>query len=139
MAFSLESRVPFLDNDLVDLILSLPPSMKIKNGWNKFVLRSALRDYLPGKIRRRRWKVGFTTPEVAWLRAEKDKVLEVFTSPQFRSRGYVDAERVTEAFRWFVEGKTSNSLLFWRILNLELWFRVFFDGDVNERSGVRPA
>ncbi|MCH7718682.1 MAG: asparagine synthase (glutamine-hydrolyzing) [Chloroflexi bacterium] len=139
MAFGLESRVPFLDNDLVDLILSLPPSMKIKNGWNKFILRGALRDYLPGKIRRRRWKVGFTTPEVAWLRAEKDKVLEVFTSPQFRSRGYVDAERVTEAFRWFVEGKTSNSLVFWRILNLELWFRVFFDGDSNERSGIRSA
>ena len=139
MAFGLESRVPFLDNDLVDFILSLPPSQKIRRGWNKAILRDALRDELPDKIRKRRWKVGFTTPEVAWLRAEQEKVLEVFTSPAFRSRGYVDAERVVEAFRWFTEGKSSNSLLFWRILNLELWFRVFFDGDTDERPGVDPA
>ena len=139
MAFSIESRVPFLDNELVDLILSLPPSFKIKNGWSKAILRRSLRDYLPDKIRRRRWKVGFTMPEVAWLRREKDNVLEVFESPQFRSRGYVDAGRVVEAFRWFVEGKTSSSLVFWRILNLELWFRVFFDGDANERFGVDHA
>ena len=139
MAFSIESRVPFLDNELVDLILSLPPSFKIKNGWSKAILRRSLRDYLPDKIRHRRWKVGFTMPEVAWLRREKDNVLEVFESPQFRSRGYVDAGRVVEAFRWFVEGKTSSSLVFWRILNLELWFRVFFDGDANERFGVDHA
>lgn len=139
MAFSVESRVPFLDNELVDFILSLPPELKIKNGWNKRVLRGALGPSLPAKIRRRRWKVGFTTPEVAWLRAEHARALEVFASASFRSRGLFDADRVMEAFRWFVEGKTSNSLLFWRILNVELWFRVFFDGDPDERYGVAAA
>ena len=139
MAFSIESRVPFLDNDLVDFILSLPPSLKIRNGWSKYIMRRSLRDYLPGKIRRRRWKVGFTTPETSWLRAEKDRVQEVFASSSFQSRPYFDAANVADAFRWFSEGKTSESLVFWRILNLELWLRVFFDGDSHERFGVHPA
>jgi asparagine synthase (glutamine-hydrolysing) len=136
MAFSVESRVPFMDNDLVDFILSLPPEYKIKNGWNKRIMRKALGKYLPAKIRNRRWKVGFTTPEVAWMRAEKDRVLEIFNSPSFRSRGYFHADRVISEFQEFVDKKTNNSFVFWRLLNLELWFRVFFDGDVNERTGV---
>ena len=139
MAFSIESRVPFLDNDLVDFILALPPSLKIKNGWSKYIMRRAMRDYLPGKIRNRRWKVGFTTPETSWMRAEKDHVLEIFSSSSFRSRPYFDVEKVREAFDWFLEGKTNESLVFWRILNVELWLRVFFDGDPHERFGVRPA
>ena len=139
MAFSIESRVPFLDNDLVDFILALPPSLKIKNGWSKYIMRRAMRDYLPGKIRNRRWKVGFTTPETSWMRAEKDHVLEIFSSSSFRSRPYFDVGKVREAFDWFLEGKTNESLVFWRILNVELWLRVFFDGDPHERFGVRPA
>ena len=139
MAFSLESRVPFLDNELVDFILALPPSLKIRGGWNKFVMRRGMRRYLPAKIRNRRWKVGFTTPEVAWLRAEKERAIEVFRSDSFRSRPYFRAGRVIEAFERFAAGKTSDSLVFWRILNVELWLRVFFDGDPHERSGVRPA
>jgi asparagine synthase (glutamine-hydrolysing) len=136
MAFSVESRVPFLDNDLVDFILSLPPEYKIKNGWNKRIMRKALGKYLPAKIRNRRWKVGFTTPEVAWMRAEKERVLAIFDSRSFRERGYFNADRVIAEFQEFVERKTNNSFVFWRLLNLELWFRVFFDGDVNERTGV---
>ncbi len=139
MAFSIESRVPFLDNDLVDFILALPPSLKIRNGWSKYIMRRAMRDHLPGKIRNRRWKVGFTTPETSWMRAEKDRVLEIFASSSFRSRPYFDVEKVRAAFDWFLEGKTNESLVFWRILNVELWLRVFFDGDPHERFGVRPA
>ncbi len=126
MAFSIESRVPFLDNDLVEFILSLPPSYKIRNGWNKFLMRESMGSFLPRKIRLRRWKVGFTTPEVSWLRQEKDKIIEIFQSGQFRSRNYFNAEAVLAAFQEFVRGKTDDSLLFWRILNLELWLRVFF-------------
>ncbi len=139
MAFSLESRVPFLDNHLVDFILSLPASLKINGGWNKYLMRSSLASYLPAKIRRRRWKVGFTTPEVDWLRAERDNVLAIFDSQQFRSRPYFNADAVIEAFRWFLDGKNSDSLLFWRFLNVELWLRVFFDGNPHERFGVCAA
>ena len=134
MAFSLESRVPFLDNDLVDFVLALPPEHKIRNGWNKRVLRRALGPMLPRRISRRRWKVGFTTPEVAWLRAERERALEIFLSDSFRKRGYFDPDRVVEAFQAFCDGKTSNSLVFWRLINVELWSRVFFDGEVDERT-----
>ncbi len=78
-------------------------------------------------------------PEVDWLRAERDNVLAIFDSDQFRSRPYFNADAVIEAFRWFLDGKSSDSLLFWRFLNLELWLRVFFDGNPHERFGACAA
>jgi asparagine synthase (glutamine-hydrolysing) len=136
MAFSVESRVPFLDNDLVDFVLSLPASHKIRNGWSKAILRSAIGSRLPRKIRRRRWKVGFSTPEVDWLRREKDTVLQIFTSEEFRSRKYFDAHSVIDAYNDFAVGKHDDSLLFWRLINLEYWLRVFIDGDPSERVNL---
>ena len=99
MAFSVESRVPFLDPRLVEYIFSLPPEAIIGGGWNKRVMREALPGILPEKIRRRRWKVGFTTPEMAWLIARKDIVNDIFDSDSFNSRPYFDAAAVRERLR----------------------------------------
>ncbi len=139
MAFSVEARVPFLDNDLVDFILSLPASHKIRNGWSKAIMRSAIGGRLPRKISRRRWKVGFSTPEVDWLRREKAKVLQIFTSAEFRSRKYFDADSAVFAYNDFVAGKHDDSLLFWRLINLEYWLRVFIDGDPSERVNLNAV
>lgn len=62
MAFSLETRHPFLDFRIVDLAFALPIDKKIKNGWQKFILREKL-NYLPSKLLYRKDKKGFTTPQ----------------------------------------------------------------------------
>lgn len=67
MAFSVESRVPFLEPELVNFVLSLPAEFKIKNGYTKAILRDALSDVMPDEIRYRINKLGFPTPEVEWL------------------------------------------------------------------------
>ncbi len=126
-AFSLESRAPFLDPNLVEFIFSLPNDWIIRNGINKYILRQAMKDRLPPKIYHRRWKVGFTTPEDVWFRKEKDKILEIFQSESFRRRGYWDAQKVVEAFKRFLRADEGDSMLFWRFLNLEIWLRVFID------------
>jgi asparagine synthase (glutamine-hydrolysing) len=126
-AFSLESRVPFLDPNLVEFIFNLPDDLIIKNGVNKYILRQAMKDKLPAKIYNRRWKVGFTTPEDVWFRREKDKILAIFQSDSFKKRPYWNAEKVVEAFNQFLRSDEGTSMLFWRFLNTEIWLRVFID------------
>jgi len=128
MAHSLESRVPYLDQELVEAILGLPESAIIRGGWSRIILRESMRALLPDKIRLRRWKVGFTTPESRWLFARRAVFESLFRSPLFQSRPYWDGARVAQAFRAAAQGRAPSSLLFWRLINVELWLRVFFEG-----------
>ncbi len=68
MAFSVESRVPFLETELVEFIMSLPADYKVRNGYTKAVLRDALKGLVPDDVRLRLNKLGFPTPEIEWLR-----------------------------------------------------------------------
>lgn len=67
MNFSIESRVPFLQTDLVDFILTLPASFRVKDGFTKAVLRDSLAGVMPDAIKNRRDKLGFPVPEQEWL------------------------------------------------------------------------
>ena len=128
MAFSIEARVPFLDHRLVEYVFSLPVTWRIRNGWTKYILREALKGVIPEKIRKRRSKIGFATPEVEWLRELKDEIRAVFASEKFKARGYFNQEEILNKFDAFCEGKQDDfASLFWRVLNLEIWFEVFFD------------
>ncbi len=71
MAFSLESRHPFLDYRLIDFCFSLPNTYKIKDGWQKWILREAMPE-LPQAIRYRKDKKGFTTPQTTWVNKYQD-------------------------------------------------------------------
>jgi len=133
MAHSIESRIPFLDQELVEWVFRLPPSAIIRDGWSRAVLREGLRDDLPDKIRRRRWKVGFTTPEMRWLRARRAIIQGLFRSPAFESRKYWDGTAVAEAFRKACDGEIDDSMFFWRAINVELWLRIYF-GDRHGRE-----
>jgi asparagine synthase (glutamine-hydrolysing) len=138
MAYSMESRLPFLDQELVDWVLRLPPEAIVDQGWSRAILREGLRGVLIEKVRTRRWKVGFTTPETRWLRARRATVQGLFRSPQFCSRPYWDAAALTEAFDRFCAGEVEPSQIFWRAINTEIWHRVFFDHDGGSRLGVTP-
>lgn len=126
MAHSLESRVPWLDQDLVEMVLRLPKDQIIRDGWSRILLRDGMRGLLPEKIRLRRWKVGFTTPETRWLFARRAAFQSLFLSPRFQSRPYWNGERIAVAFREAALGRTEASLLLWRLINTEIWLRVFF-------------
>lgn len=67
MAFSVESRVPFLEPQLVSFVLALPAEYKLQRGLTKAVLREVLRGRIPEEVRARRSKLGFPTPELEWL------------------------------------------------------------------------
>jgi asparagine synthase (glutamine-hydrolysing) len=138
MAHSLESRIPFLDQELVEFVLRLPADAIIRDGWSRAILRDGLRGVLPEKVRLRRWKVGFTTPETRWLRARRAVLQSLFRSPAFCARPYWDGLAVAEAFDAACRGQVEWSQFFWRAVNVELWLRVFFAGDGTSRAGAAP-
>ncbi len=128
MAFSIESRVPFLDYRLVEYMFSLPNDQKIRNGVTKIVLRNAMRGILPEKIRNRMDKIAFETPEAEWFRTIlRSKVQEIIDSDSFRRRGYFDVDRIKREFKAHCEGKKDATGTIWKSVNLELWFRKFID------------
>lgn len=67
MAFSREVRLPFLSHELVEFIFSLPPGLKIKNGWSKYILRASFENLLPPEITWRKDKIGYEPPQKDWL------------------------------------------------------------------------
>ena len=128
MAFAIESRVPFLDYRLVEYIFSLPDNQKIRNGTTKWVMRKASYGLMPERIRNRQDKIGFATPEDVWLKRDlKDTMRKVFSSESFKSRGFYDQQKTLERFDQYLTGKIKNYQLFWRIYNLEIWYRIFID------------
>lgn len=128
MAFSIESRVPFLDYRFVEYVAALPLDQKIRQGITKIALRRAIRGIVPEPIRCRMDKMGFVTPEEIWMREDlRPFVLEVLSSDSFRNRQYWDAGAVIHNYLAFLDGKSSYSPEIWRIVNTELWLQKFFD------------
>lgn len=130
MSFSIESRLPFLDHRLVEFAFTLPTSYKIYKGYQKYILRNALKDILPTTIRLRRDKIGFVTPEMRWLIENKEDILTLFKSDKFASRRYFNQDEIINVFETFCENEIKYlAQIFWRILNIEIWLRIFFDND----------
>ena len=128
MAHSLEARLPYLDQELVDYILTLPRTAIIHNGWTRAIVRSALHGVLPRTVERRRKKIGFTTPEFRWYRRQRAVLQSLMRSPSFRARPYWKAAAVAENFRRACAGEVEESMFFWRAVNAEVWLRVYIDG-----------
>lgn len=67
MAHSREVRLPFLDHNLVEFVFKLPDRFLIRNGWTKWILREAFREYVPQEITWRADKLGYMPPQAKWL------------------------------------------------------------------------
>ncbi|MFA6226676.1 MAG: asparagine synthase (glutamine-hydrolyzing) [Methanoregula sp.] len=136
MAFSIESRVPYLDVRFVEYAASLPLDQKIRNGITKIALRNAIKGIIPESIRNRMDKMGFVIPEEVWMKEElRPFVLELLSSEEFQKRPYWDANAVVRNYLSFLEGKSPYSPEVWRIVCAELWLRKFFDLPALASSG----
>ena len=118
MAFSIESRLPFLDYRLVEYTFALPSDQKLVGGVAKQVYRRALSGVIPDKIRDRTSKLGFVTAERDWVR---DTAQGLFASTFDRIAGDApyDGQYVQDRFRQFVGGKIAYDPLLWKVFNLE--------------------
>jgi asparagine synthase (glutamine-hydrolysing) len=135
MRFSVEGRVPFLTTDLLRTLWALDDASVVLGGWNKRALRDATRRTLPSGVNRRRNKIGFTTPEDAWFARMGDPLRAVFSSASFGARPYFDQAAVLDALELFLNGRSNTeTMTFWRLLNVELWLRRYIDADDAARS-----
>ncbi len=126
MAFSIESRVPFLDHRLVELAFALPDSAKLHAGWSKYALRRALDGLLPHNVVWRRDKKGFPTPVGNWLRDQRGAAaMDLLRDPSRRTRHLFPTSAVEPILRAHVDGLADRSWQLWRVLSTELWLRAF--------------
>jgi asparagine synthase (glutamine-hydrolysing) len=124
MAFSIESRLPFLDHRLVEFLINVPVSYKLKDGWTKYLLRKSILE-MPEKIRWRKDKQGFVNPEASWIRNElQPKVMSLFKNSVLAREGIIDEKLFLEEYSKFLKRRGAlNEFDVIRLLIAEIWAR----------------
>jgi len=129
MASSIESRVPFLDHKLVEFAARVPSRYKARLFSGKYLLRRAMEKLLPGEILHRS-KKGFPTPIRPWLRHQLfDKLQNILTDGRAAERGIIRPAYVRQLLNAHQRGHSGATDGCWRLLNFELWSRIFLDRD----------
>jgi len=150
MAHSLEARVPFLDNDLVDFAMRVPVRMKLRHldevmrldenepgqkgsayfertNDGKLILRDVLSRYMPSEYVRG-VKQGFAAPDASWFRGESIAyVRDLVFDDDARIYGWLHPEPVRALVQEHIEGSHNRRLFIWSILCLEYWLRLFIN------------
>jgi asparagine synthase (glutamine-hydrolysing) len=121
--------VPFLDHKLVEFVARLPERMKLSGFTTKRILREAVRSLLPRSILTRP-KMGFPVPFHHWVRGPWHSVArEVLLDRRSRERGLINSVAVERLLAEHRSGVRGGGDAIWALLNLELWFRTFIDGE----------
>ncbi|MBI6545435.1 MAG: asparagine synthase (glutamine-hydrolyzing) [Cyanobacteria bacterium NC_groundwater_1444_Ag_S-0.65um_54_12] len=152
MAHSLEARVPFLDNDLVDFAMQVPVKLKLgnlgevirlnendpgnktrqyfeKTNDGKLILRQVMERHIPPLVTQRE-KQGFSAPDASWFKGESiNYVRRELFSKRTRIYDFLDREAIQALVNEHLEGKQNRRLLIWSLLNVEWWCRKFLIGD----------
>ncbi len=146
MSHGLETRVPFLDNDLVDFAMRLPVRLKVRNvrsaeridendpgsksaryfqrtSDGKVLLRSVMARHIPQEVIDRE-KQGFSAPDASWFRGESmEYVRRVLLSGHTRLERILDGAVMRELLEEHLQGKQNRRLLIWSFLHLEEWLQ----------------
>ena len=147
MAHSLETRAPFLDNDLADFAMRVPVSLKLRDletfdsvdedelgkrrryelrtGDGKLILRKAAQRVIPQAVADR-VKQGFSAPDASWFRGESiDYVRTMLLDRKARMFEYLQYDFVSARIHEHLRGERNNRLLIWSLLSFEWWLRSF--------------
>ena len=162
MAHSLETRVPFLDESLVELALTTPPRRKLLDvehaTWvdeneagkrlryeretadGKAILRAAMAPLLPADWTTRT-KTGFSAPDASWFRGESIGYVDrLLRDPKASSYEFLQPRFVSRILDEHESGRVNHRLLIWSLLCFEWWCRIFLEGrkdEAREAAAVR--
>ncbi|UXI66334.1 asparagine synthase (glutamine-hydrolyzing) [Tahibacter amnicola] len=127
MAASIEGRAPLLDHRVVEFAVRLPPSMRVRGGRGKHLLREVARRWLPSDILDKP-KQGFAIPLSEWLRGPLGQMAaDLFGSRAFRERGWLQPGNVDGLLQAHRAGTADHGETLWQVLCMELWARRFVD------------
>lgn len=135
MAHSIEARVPFLDYRLMEFTFQHTAHLRIREGWTKWVLRKAMEDVLPKEIVWRKDKIGFETPQRAWIEA---LMSTDWFADSARSGEFLDLPVVRRQLPTMLNERRPNRSLLWRLLNLEMWLQVWHNASA-EHNLMAPV
>ncbi len=121
MLYSLESRVPYLDNNLVNYALNIDPALKHKNGVNKYILKEVLYTYLPKNLFvRPKW--GFAVPIAKWLKTNLYFLIEKYLSRQcIEKHNVIHFDKADTIVKRFMKGEEFLYVRIWTMLLLHWW------------------
>ncbi|MDH4100573.1 MAG: asparagine synthase (glutamine-hydrolyzing) [Nitrospirota bacterium] len=150
MAHGLETRVPFLDNDLVDFAMNVPTRLKLRNltevvklnenepepkaAWyckksndGKLLLRNVMERYIPADVTNAE-KQGFSAPDASWFRGDSiEYVRKTLYNGHARVFDFMGRAAVQKLLDEHIEGKQNRRLFIWSLLNFEQWHRKFLE------------
>ncbi len=132
MANSLEARMPFLDHRLVEFVWPLPGDYKVRLGLGKYIHREAMRGLVDDSILDERTKYGFTTPIGQQFRKDHPAgagPLDILRSDRCLERRLFDPAGMEALIAEHLSCRRDHGTLLFRILSVELWFRIFIDGE----------
>jgi asparagine synthase (glutamine-hydrolysing) len=129
MAFSIETRLPFLDYRLVEFALSLPDEQRLDGDVTKVILRRALADRVPASILARRDKMGFETPTDPWLRGRFSAEVKRRLLTDGPLHAWVKPDVMRAELERYLAGQRDVGLQVWRWLSLDAWARRYLSGD----------
>ena len=127
MAANLEVRVPFLNQEMMELAARMPPHLKLRGLKRKYILKRAMEKVLPREIVWRK-KAGFGAPIRSWLRGPlQPMVNDLLSAETIKRRGLFRPEEVRRVIDANLSGREDYNLQVFQLLNLELWQRAFID------------
>lgn len=125
MAYGIEARVPFLDNEMVDFSKALPFNLKYRNFQKKALLRRVLGKHLPHSISNRK-KQGFSIPLRTWSKTDLKYLLdEYLNKDRLSQEGVFVPEQIQVLIREHLENRANHSHLLWTLLSFQLWKQKF--------------
>jgi asparagine synthase (glutamine-hydrolysing) len=126
MAHSIEARVPLVDHEFLELMLTMPEEYFFRRGMTKRLLVDALGDRLPDSLRSRRTKLGFDTPQATWLKGRLGEELEQRLLRCDRIDSLVDRRAASGAFSEYRQGsKRIPHFVLFRLACLAVWLERF--------------
>ena len=129
MINGVEIRMPFMDHRLVAYAFSLPWMSKIRNGYNKAIVRDALSEIMPVEVAYRKTKVGFNSPMVDWFKGPmKTFFLETVASQEFKNNPIVDPVTTKEKIMKTINDPNTrfiDAVEAWKMISPFFWFKGF--------------
>jgi asparagine synthase (glutamine-hydrolysing) len=134
MAASVETRVPFVDHELVSFALGLPPALKVRGLTQKYLLKRVAENYLPSHIVNRP-KAPFGAPLRSWMRRDlMPLVNDLLSADSLKRRGCYNVGAVRKMVEDNRDGREDHAHRLWGLLTIELWHRIFIDREFRVES-----